>query len=246
MRPTVATAAALLCVLAVPAHAQTASQARVHVSGDGLYQALFDPFSKSSVFPLFHETGTFTVEYPPGKSPAFAGSVAVRLWRSISIGGMVTRVQTRTNASIEGRIPHPFFFNRDRPVEGSAEGIERDERAVHLQFRLIIPVTRRLDLSVFAGPSRWQIHQQRITTLDYSSTYPFDTAQFTGVTLQEVNANTWGYNAGVDAGVYLTNHVGVGALLLIATANPDDTQTAATADTRIGGLRAGGGLRLRF
>lgn len=238
--------AGVMVLLAAPAAAQTPGQPRVYVAADGLYQALFDPFTKSSAFELFYETGRFTAVYPAGTSPAFAGTVALRLWKSISVGGTVTRVRTLTDATVEGEIPHPFFFDRNREVSGTVEDVEREEQGVHVQFRLIIPVTRRFDLSIFGGPSRWQVRQQRITTLDYTSTYPFDTATLTGVGRQEVDATTWGYNAGLDASLYFTRNVGVGALLLVATANPSEDPTATTADTRIGGLRAGGGVRLRF
>lgn len=234
-----------MLLVATPAAAQSGSQARVYITGDGLYQALFDPFSKSSTFQIFQETGTFSALYPAGKSPAFAGGLVIRLWKSVSIGAMVTRVQTTTDATVEGEIPHPFFFNRDRPISGTAH-VQRDERAAHLQFRVVIPVTRRFDLSVFGGPSRWQIQQDRIANIDYASEYPFDTARFSGVVIDTVDGMTWGYNAGLDASVYLTKHIGVGGLLLIATANPGDDPSATTADTRIGGLRAGGGIRLRF
>ena len=244
MKAAVIAVAALL--VATPAAAQSGSQARVYVTGDGLYQALFDPFSKRSTFEIFHETGTFSAVYPAGKSPAFAGGLAVRLWKSVSLGAMFTRVQTQTDASVEGEIPHPFFFDRHRPISGTAGQIQRDERAAHLQLRVIVPVTRRFDLSVFGGPSRWQIQQDRIASVDYVSEYPFDTARLTGVVLARAEGMTWGYNAGIDASLYLTNHVGVGGLLLIATANPDEDPAVTTADTRIGGLRAGGGIRLRF
>lgn len=234
--------------LALPAAAQRLpqSQARVYLAGDGLFQALFEPFNRSSSFDLFHETGTFTVLYPPGKSPAYAGTVVVRVWRIISIGATVTRVQTTTDATLQGEIPHPFFFDQPRLIEGSAPGIARDERGAHVQFRLVVPVNRRLDVSVFAGPSRWDVRQERITSLDYESEYPFDTARFSRAVIEQANAVTWGFNAGIDASVYFSRNVGVGALLLIATANPATEVTATTADTRIGGMRAGGGLRLRF
>jgi hypothetical protein len=242
---------ATLCTLgaAAPVFGQPSSQAsqpRVYVTVDGLYQALFDPFNRTSTFELFHESASLVATYPPAKTPALLGGGALRLWKAVSVGVAVSRVQSRTNATVEGEIPHPFFFDQHRHVEGSAEGIARSELGAHLQFRVIIPVTDRLDLTVFAGPSRWWIRQDRITDVNFTSQYPFDTVQFTGTTVQETRATTWGYNAGFDASVYLTNHVGVGGILIIATANPDTAPTATTADTRIGGLRAGGGLRLRF
>lgn len=235
-----------LCLLASPAAAQGGAQPRVYLTGDGLYQALLDPFSRSSTFPLFQETGTFTAIYPAGTSPAVAAGLAVRLWKSISVSAMVTRVRTVTDAGIEGEVPHPFFFERNRPVAGTADDIHREERAAHLQLRLIVPVTRRFDLALFGGPSRWRVRQDRIASIDYASEYPYDTAQLTGVTINAVDEMAWGYNAGVDASLYLTRHIGVGGLLMVATSNPAESPTNTTADTRIGGLRAGGGLRLRF
>jgi hypothetical protein len=229
--------------IAAPASAQ---QARIGVAADGLYQALFDPFSKTSAFELFSEEGTFTAVYPPGKSPAVAGAVVVRVWQSIGVGASVTRMRSTTAASVSGDIPHPFFFGRNRSFTGDTERIARDELGVHLQFRLVVPVTARFDLSVFAGPSAWRIRQDRIQAIDYDSQYPFDEVEFAGVSVGETRDTAWGYNAGVDVAMYFSRHVGAGAVVLLATANPDATATASNADTRIGGLRLGGGLRLRF
>ena len=89
-----------LAACATPAAAQE-SQPRVHIAADGLYQPLFDPFSKLSSFELFFEQGTFTAEYPPNKAPAFAGTVTVRLWRAVGVGATVTRMQSTTGSSVE-------------------------------------------------------------------------------------------------------------------------------------------------
>lgn len=242
-------AAALTVAALVTASAAGAQESapRVYLSGDGIYQALYDPFTRDTTFELFHETGRYRAVYEVAKPPALSGGVGVRLWNVIGIGASMTRVQSQSSATIEGDVPHPFFFDRDRRVEGRVDGIQREERGIHLQFRLIMPLHRRLDLTLFGGPSRWRIDQDRVTEISYTSEYPFDTAQFTGVGLQRFSASRWGYNAGLDVGLYLTRHIGAGALIQLATANPDhSTAEATTADTRIGGLRAGGGLRLRF
>lgn len=242
-----AAAIAVWACMAGPAAAQSESepQPRVYVAADALYLALYDPFNQTTTYELFQEDATFAVSYPASTRPAMSGTVAVRIWKAFSVGLSATRVQARTEATAEGTVPHPFFFDQFRNLEGRAD-IAREELGAHLSFRLIIPVARRFDLSVFGGPSRWRVRQDRVTELDYTSAYPFDEITFRGVIVRHTEEMSWGYNAGVDLGLYVTRHIGVGGLVQVAAATANTRATATTADTRIGGLRAGGGLRFRF
>lgn len=225
---------------------QRPAEPRVHVAADGMYQALNDPFSRRSTFRSFNETGTLTTVYPTGKPPAVLGTVVYRVWKVVGAGASISRASSTTDATVEGSVPHPFFFDRPRAIAGTAPGLTRQETAIHLQMRVVVPVRPDIALSLFAGPSRWQIRQDRVGEITFASTYPFDVATFTGAAVEEHRSSAWGFNAGVDIASYFTRNVGVGGLLQVATASPNDETASGNADTRIGGFRAGGGLRLRF
>jgi hypothetical protein len=222
------------------------AEPRIYVAADGVYQALHDPFTRRSTFSTFGETGTVTAIYPVAKPPAVLGTVVYRVWKTLGVGASISRASSTTDASVEGDIPHPFFFDQPRAIEGSAPNLGRHETGVHLQMRLVVPVRPNVALSLFAGPSRWQVTQDRVGDITFTSSYPFDTATFTSALVEEHRSSAWGFNAGFDVATYFTHSVGVGALIQVATASPKDDGASANADTRIGGFRAGGGLRLRF
>lgn len=221
------------------------TEPRIYVAADGVYQALHDPFTRRSTLSTFGETGTVTAVYPVAKPPAVLGTVVYRVWKALGVGASISRASSTTDATVASDVPHPFFFEQRRAIEGSAPDLARREVGLHLQTRLVVPVRPNVALSLFAGPSRWQITQDRVGDITFTSSYPYDTATFTGAAVEEHRSSAWGFNAGFDVATYFTGSVGVGALIQVATASPKD-DAAATADTRIGGFRAGGGLRLRF
>ena len=56
-----------------------------------------------------------------------------------------------------------------------------------------------------------------------------------------------GYNAGVDMTWRFADHIGVGALLRYAAGKKDFEPTGGTpVEVNVGGLQAGGGLRVAF
>jgi hypothetical protein len=219
---------------------------RLHIAADGVYQALYDPFTRRSTFSTFGETATVTTVYPVAKPPAVLGTVVYRVWKAVGIGASFSRASSTTDAAVAGEIPHPFFFGQTRTIDGSAPDLARQEIGIHLQMRVVVPVRPNVVLSLFAGPSRWQITQDRVGDVTFASSYPYDTATFTGAIVGQYELSAWGFNAGFDVARYFTPRVGVGALIQVATAAPQDDGASANADTRIGGFRAGGGLRLRF
>jgi hypothetical protein len=219
---------------------------RIYIAADGVYQPLYDPFTRRSTFSTFGEAGTVTAVYPVAKPPAVLGTVVYRVWKALGVGASISRASSTTDATVEGDIPHPFFFDQPRAIEGSAPDLGRQETGLHLQLRVVVPVRPSVALSLFAGPSRWQIVQDRVGDITFASSYPYDTATFTGAAVEEHRSSAWGFNAGFDVATYFTRSVGVGALIQVATASPKDDGASSNADTRIGGFRAGGGLRLRF
>jgi hypothetical protein len=223
-----------------------APEPRIYIAADGVYQALHDPVTRRSTFSTFGETGSLTAVYPVAKPPALLGTVVYRVWKAVGIGASISRASSTTDAAVEGDIPHPFFFDQPRAIDGNAPDLARHEIGLHLHLRVVVPVRPNIAMSLFAGPSRWQVTQDRVDEITFTSSYPYDTAQFTGAVVEEHRSSAWGFNAGFDVATYFTRRVGVGALLQLATASPKDDGSSSNAETRIGGFRAGGGLRLRF
>ena len=171
----------------------------------------------------------------------------VRLPGNLGVGIGFSRFDTSNDASVDARLPHPFFFDRHRAIAGSAPGLTRTETAIHLQLRWFAPVPDQLELSVFGGPSFFNVTQGLVTAVGFSQSYPFDAASFTEASTGEQSKSAVGYNIGADVGYFFSRHVGVGALVRFSGASVELlSQDEGRVSIDLGGLHAGGGLRLRF
>jgi hypothetical protein len=243
----------LIAGMASAAHAQTPSPAgapqrfRGYISVDGGYQGGTEDFGTRGTFPEFLEEGSFDADHDVDAGPQFQGSGGVGVWKNLYAGVAVSRFSRRTPARVNGSVPHPFFFARNRLIEGEATGLTREELAVHLQARALIPVSRRIDIALFGGPSWFNVSQGVVGGIEYNQSYPFDTAEFRSATTSAPSASRVGFNAGADAAFFFTRHLGVGGAVQVARADVElDAGNERTVVVKAGGIQGGVGLRIRF
>lgn len=220
---------------------------RVYVSVDGGYQSGTEDFRNGGTFTQYLEQARFDSAYEVEPGPQFQTTAGVRLWRRLHAGVGVSRFTRTTPTRVTGAIPHPFFFSRPRSIEGSVAGLRREETAVHVQARAVFPVSRRIDVAAFGGPSWFSVEQGVVGAVQYGESYPFDTAEFRSATTSREKASQVGFNAGADVAFFFLRNVGVGASVQFARASVtlpggDATDVA----TKVGGVQGGVGLRLRF
>ncbi len=214
---------------------------------NGGYQVTTNDFTNGAVKREHAEDGRFDADYIVKGGPSFDVAVGVRLWRRLGIGVGVSRFSVSTPASVRASLPHPFFFNQHRSLSGDASGVTREELAVHLQVGGVFPVGTRLQVRIFGGPSFFQVTQGIVTDFTYTNDYPYDEAQFAAATTTDAKASKVGFNAGGDLAFFFTRNIGLGA-----TAQFSGTTVAlpaaggASQDVKVGGVKVGGGLRLRF
>jgi hypothetical protein len=240
------TVAALVAVL-VSAGEAAAQDGRVFIDINGGTQATSTDFTDNVVFTEFVEEGDFDATYgiDSGLVVDISGGVAVG--RRLAVGVGYSRFDKRNGASVDARIPHPFFFDRDRSIAGAAANLARTETAVHVQLRWFAPLGGRVSLSLFGGPTFFRVTQGLVTTVDFSQSYPFDDASFTSASTGDRSESALGYNVGVDAGFFFSRYIGVGVLARFARASVDlVSEDTGLVSIDTGGFHAGGGLRLRF
>ena len=118
---------------------------------------------------------------------------------------------------------------------------------MHLQLRWFAPVPDQIELSVFGGPSFFNVTQGLVTAVGFSQSYPFDEASFTEASTGKQSGSAVSYNIGADVGYFFSRYVGVGALVRFSGASVDLlSQDEGRISIDLGGLHAGGGLKLRF
>ena len=240
-------AAAAFVLVGTATLAQTGEPFRGFVSVNGGYQASSTDFRDSIAFTEFVEQGSIDSSYRVKAGPQLDIAGGARVWRSLGIGVGVTRFSKSGAASVAGKIPHPFFFNQARSVEGEAAGLKREELAIHIQAMAIVPGGERLSLAVFAGPSFFNVKQGLVQKLQYSQQYPYDAATFSGADTGTPSESTIGFNAGADVGYFFARNVGIGGVIRFSRASADFTSIdGETLAVDAGGVQAGAGLRLRF
>jgi hypothetical protein len=243
------TATLLVITLAAARPAVAQSRAwpeRVWFSVSGGVQPTVNSFSDTFDVPLNVETETVSIDYPVTGGAVVAASGGYRVWKRLALGIGVTWHDRRANASVDARIPHPFFDNQLRPVEGTTPAT-RHEVGAHLLIGWMMPLTDRFRLLITAGPSVLSVGQTLVTGVEFSETYPYDTATFRSATTSNATVRVPGFNAGADLFWMFSRRVGAGGLVQITRARAKErTESGRTVPVDAGGVQAGAGLRVVF
>ena len=243
-------AATLLLLVFGPAR-PAAAQSRawperfwVSVSGGG--QPTVNSFSDGFEVPLYTETEKVTIAYPVKGGAVIAASGGFRLWKQLALGFGVTRYHRGEAATVDAQLPHPFFDNRLRAVQGTTPAT-RHEVGAHLLIGWMMPITDRVRLLVTAGPSVLSVRQSLVTSVEVTETYPYDTVAFKSAATKDATASAAGFNAGADVFWMFSRHVGAGGLIQFTRARVKErTDGGRTVSVDAGGVQAGAGLRLVF
>jgi hypothetical protein len=222
---------------------------RVFVDVNGGYRSRSLSFSDTRRDAWFGETASWTADYEVKNGPALDTSAGVRVWRTLVARVGYTRFTDTRAAAIVGSVPHPFFFNQERGISGESPGLKQEEQALHLGALWAVPVNPRLEVAVFGGPSLFQLKRDLVEDVRYAdSSYPYDNVAFDGTIVKTVKDQGFGFHAGADVAYFFTRTVGVGALVQFTRGRVDLTSpaTGGSLSVDVGGLQAGGGIRLRF
>ena len=233
-------------ITATVASAQVATdRGWVHVSG--VYPTQQTTFTDTVTFTESFETGTTVTPYTVGGTPGVDVMGGVRLWQYVGVGAGVTQAShTGVSTTSTTRSPHPLYFNRHRTVTG-ASPTDRTETQVNIHAMVVVPAGRRVRVTLFGGPTLFQIKQELVTSVSKTDAYPFNTATFQSYSKRSQSASSVGFNAGADVAVYFSDHVGVGGVVRYSVGTADFiTVDGDTLSTDVGGLHVGVGLRLKF
>ncbi len=229
---------------AAPALAQP--QERVFISINGAVQTTKNPFTDRFGFEVGEEPGFTETEYPVEGAVVIDGSVAVRLWGPLAAGVAFSQFQRDEVVTTVSSVPHPFFFEMPREVIGDAE-VSRSERAVHVQAVLRFKVSRPVAISVFGGPSFFDLEQDVVSEIQYDEAFPYDTATFRRALTTQVSGSAVGFNVGADVAWMFTRNVGIGGLARFSRATLGvDLPVGRSRSLEMGGFTGGGGLRIAF
>ena len=198
---------------------------------------------------VYEESATVTSSAEFSSGSLFDVAVGVRVWRNLTVGAGYHQEQNDTEGRLTGSIPSPVFFNRPRTLDQGVPGLERKEKAVHLQFGWVVPINEKFDVLVSGGPSFFRLEQ------DVVSEVAFGEGSTTVVATPSIatrKKSQTGYNVGADATYIVWQNdsvrLGAGGFVRFTQASMDvEMLTGSTPQpVDVGGMQFGFGGRLRF
>lgn len=215
--------------------------AAFRMGGDDLTRS-FSAFTDT-----FAEAGSIATNYGNRSGLAFDVLFAQPLARSFGVGVGFDYYLRSHHATVDARVPHPFFFNQLRTGTFETEGLSAHEAAVNIPAVWMPPAFGALKIMVFGGPTIFRVSQTVVTDLVLDERYPYDTVTITGVKTGERKSTLVGFHVGGDVAYFFTPSVGVGGGARYSHAKmkfdqDDDVTTHGVA----GGFSALAGLRFLF
>jgi opacity protein-like surface antigen len=259
----VLTAAFLVLVVARGADAQTPTQPpaqtptqppapatqRMYFNLNGGFQSTSGELNDATTFRLYDENASLSVAQATDSGAFVDFSAGYRVWRNATVGIGFHQGGSQSNASVEGSIPHPVFFNQNRAASLAVTDLDRSERAVHLQFGYMVPLTDRITAHFMLGPSFFKVRQDVVSAITVNETGNLTSVNAEATRTERTDTPT-GFNIGVDLGYQIreVNNVKIGAGMFIryAGASADIQVLSNTVSSDLGGLQVGLGARLRF
>ena len=204
-------AAAILLTGVHAASAQTLATAwgnNGYFSFNGLYDLSTQENTVSTSQGINAETATIPATTETGKRPLYDVTAGGRIRGNLGFGFGVTFGTGKEDARVGGDIPHPFYFNQPRTLTGTTS-LERTDLMLHLSGMYLIPASQRVQITVFGGPTWFQLKQQVIQSVTLTESFPFDTVALASVALDRKTVSRWGYHGGFDLSYFFSRNVGV-------------------------------------
>lgn len=224
------------------------NMARYFVGIGGGGQSAPGAFADNVGFLIYDENAQYQTYYAPRKASALDATLGMRLTPHFILAVAFWHSTSLPNASISAVIPHPFSYNTPRPTSAAGLSVGRTENDGHLQLTWLMPLSSRVDLSIFGGPSLFYVRQNLVSgDLTLRESYPYDTVAISSFRTATKSKATIGANAGMDLTVIVWRNLGVG----VGGRYARGSTTVASADSgtvkmQLGGVQVSGGLRMRF
>lgn len=227
----------------------------VNVSFGGQTQARSNSVNGSK--PLYEETATWGTGIGVGSGGIFDISGGWRIWSNLAVGLGFHSYSDTSSTVVEGTIPDPLDFDLFHPASFATPNLRHRERAVHLSAVWMLPVTDKIDVAVFAGPSFFSLRKG----VPVDITIPDGGTTISGVAIATVSKRATGGHVGVDVTYVIFEDalqtigfmkdagivpdIGAGFFLRYGAATADVPEVNER-KVKMGGFNYGFGLRIQF
>ena len=234
--------AGLALAYASQASAQAAGAPKVERSVfldlNAAFQASPRSVETSSTFPLFGETGAAATRQQPGTSVLADARLGYRVSAQFGVAVGFAGGRSETLGKTSASVPSAIRFASPSLVTLDAPGLKRREAGCHIQAVWFLPLSGSGDTTVAlsGGPSLIRLQQgvPRVAV---------DAAGQASINVANETGTAKGVHAGVDLARAFSDRLGVGVFVRYVAASVD---LPSAAGVKVGGVQAGGGLRIRF
>lgn len=245
-RTVLALACAVVLVSAGSASAQDDAWGQNgYISLNGMYDVSSRRYDVTSTPDINHEPARITTTQTIGHKPVYDVTVGGRIKGHFGVGFGFAYEKNRQAARISGAVPHPFYFDQPRALDGSTT-LERSDTTVHIHAMWLLPLTDAFQMTLFGGPTWFNVNQQAVKTVGVVESYPYDTVALGDVSTERQKGSRFGANAGFDLSYFFNDHLGIQGLVRYAQGTVKLRSGSATSSVDVGGLQAGAGLRIRY
>ena len=186
---------------------------------------------------IYFETATLTSNQPIGRGVVYDVDGGYRVRGNLFGGILVSVFQVKSDATTSATIPDPIFFNRPKTVTGSTSDLKRTEVAIIPHVTWALPLLDNMDVTFSVGAAFMKLSQ------DFVGGFTVTPPQNLTIVSKKEDASAVGPYAQVDLIFNLASRLGVGGYVRYAGAHVD---LSVEKNANVGGMQAGGGVRLRF
>jgi len=224
----------LALAASVPARAQ-AWEDRAYINVNFGLHLTASPATESLAPVIYDERASVVTSrrLDRGVMPLDVG-VGVRVWKGFGLGGAFTQFSSTESATLDASVPHPILFRQPRFTSVPVP-LAHSEMVLHALALYVMPLTERMDVTLFGGPSLLTVKQDRVSGIQVVEESPtFTTVTVAKTVVATTTDRSWAAGGGADVTYFLTPLVGVGATVRYTSA------------TGGGGLQVGAGARIRL
>jgi len=195
---------------------------------------------------VYEETATFTARQDIGSGGFFEISGGYLVWRNLLLGAGYTRFSNSDSSTVEAAIPHPEDFDAFRTATTTADGLDHTEQAFHVTATWMIPITTKIEVGVFGGPSFFSVKQSYVSSVGFTEVgAPFTEVNLDVPVVNEASESAVGFHLGADLTYLITPRIGVIGSIKFTGASPKFDEINGS-EVDAGGAQFGIGLRYRF
>lgn len=203
-------------------------------------------FSSSQTFTLYLENANLQGSYAGNPGLVLEFGAIYRFRGALGAGATVELFGGQNDVTFSESLPHPFFFNRARTLQGTVPGLTYRETAVNVDI-VFSRAIGSIIVDGFGGPTFFLTKTQILSDIQYVEAFPYDTVTLQAPVLTQQTDRPLGYNVGGGVTYRLNKWLGAGFSARYNRAMVTVTPAGGTpVNFNAGGIHANGGIRLLF